>query len=355
MPLPGGNFRAYLKNHNRENSCRADIDKKKSVHYLNGEMGKKKSTVRKYLENGLGYLFFKLWVTGVNCLPLGSLAVCGEGLGTIALSLLRKRKKIALGNLHLALGKEKGPEEIERICRNSFQNIGKDMLEISRCFNFEESYLKRLVRLEGKEHIDDALRAGTGVIALTAHLGNFPLMNVRLVNEGFPLSLVARDPENPKVAKMIASYRDSFGMESIPDKPRMTCVSKSLKALKQNRILSLQIDQNAPATECWVDFFGYLVPTFKGPVIFSLRTGAPILPMFIVRNPDSLHKIIIYPPYQLSITGNMEEDISSNIARLTKIVEKAIREYPEQWWWIHRRFKRARDIQTGERLFFKNV
>jgi KDO2-lipid IV(A) lauroyltransferase len=318
-------------------------------------MGRKKSNFRKSFENHLGYLFFRLWVYWVKCLSLESLASYGEKLGAIALSLLRKRKRIALGNLHLALGKEKSQEEIERICRDSFRNIGKDMLEISRCLSFEETYLKMLVQLEGKEHLDDALREGNGAIALSAHLGNFPLMNVRLVNEGYPLSLVARDPENPKVAGMITSYRDAVGIESIPDKPRMACVSKSLKALKQNRILSLQVDQNAPATECWVDFFGYLVPTFKGPVTFSLRTGAPILPMFIIRNPDSFHKIMIHPPFQLSITGNVEQDITSNTARLTKIVETAIREYPEQWWWIHRRFKRARNIQTGERLLSKNL
>ncbi|MGZ3494272.1 MAG: LpxL/LpxP family acyltransferase, partial [Thermodesulfobacteriota bacterium] len=94
-------------------------------------MGRKKSNFRKSFENYLGYLFFKLWVTWVDCLPLKSLTSYGEGLGTLALSLLRKRKKIALGNLHLALGKEKSSEEIERICRNSFRNIGKDMLEIS--------------------------------------------------------------------------------------------------------------------------------------------------------------------------------------------------------------------------------
>ena len=318
-------------------------------------MGRKKSNFRKSLENHLGYLLFKLWVRGVNCLPLESLASYGEKLGTLALSLLRKRKRIALGNLHLALSEEKSQEEIERICRESFRNIGKDMLEISSCFNFEESYLKMLVKLEGKEHLDEALTRGNGAIALSAHLGNFPLMNVRLVNEGYPVSLVARDPENPRLAKMITSYRDAVGMESIPDKPRMACVSKSLRALKQNRILSLQIDQNAPATECWVDFFGYLVPTFKGPVIFSIRTGAPILPMFIIRNSDSLHKLIIHPPFQLNITGNVELDITSNIAGLTKVVEATIREYPEQWWWIHRRFKRAMDIRTGERIFSKNV
>jgi KDO2-lipid IV(A) lauroyltransferase len=124
--------------------------------------------------------------------------------------------------------------------------------------------------------------------------------------------------------------------------------------LERNRILFLQIDQNAPATECWVDFFGYLVPTFKGPVIFSIRKGAPILPMFIIRNPDARHKIIIHPPFELATTGNTHEDITSNIASLTKIVEAVIREHPDQWWWVHRRFKRARDIRTGQSLFPKH-
>jgi len=179
-------------------------------------------------------------------------------------------------------------------------------------------------------------------------------MCVRLVKEGYPLSLIARDPENPKVAKMITSYRDDAGMDSIPDKPRMTCVSRCLEALARNHILLLQIDQNAPVTECWVDFFGYLVPTFKGPVIFSIRKGTPILPMFIVRNPDAHHKIIIHPTFELTSTDNTQEDITSNIARLTKIVEAVIREYPEQWWWLHRRFKKARDIRTGESLFPKH-
>ena len=299
------------------------------------------------------YFLFKLWVFWVRHLSLESLEFYGEKIGTIALYLIRKRKKIAQGNLHLALGREKSKEEIARICLDSFRNIGKDMMETSRCLGFGDNHLKMFVKLEGKEHIDHALRQGHGMIALTAHLGNFPLLGVRLVNEGYPLSIVARDPENPKVAKTITSFRESIGMESIPDKPRLTCVSRCLKALKENRILLLQIDQNAPVTECWVDFFGYLVPTFKGPVIFSLRTGAPILPMFIIRNPDSLHKVMIHPPFVLNVSGNTEQDILSNIARLTKMIEATIREYPEQWWWIHRRFKRARDIHTGESLFPK--
>jgi KDO2-lipid IV(A) lauroyltransferase len=179
-------------------------------------------------------------------------------------------------------------------------------------------------------------------------------MGARLAKENYPLSIIARDSKNPKILKFMTSFRGAFGIESIPFKPKMTSAARSFKALKENRILMLQIDLNAPTTEAWVDFFGYLVPTFKGPIVFSLRTGAPILPMFIIRNSDSLHKVIIHPPFEVNTNRNIQQDITSNISRLTKIIETIIREHPEQWWWVLQRFKRARDIQTGERLFPKH-
>jgi len=313
---------------------------------------RRRFSLKKSLEIYLVYFPFRLWTFWVKHLSLESLGFYGEKFGTIAFYLLRKPRRIALNNLHLALGSEKSEEEIKRICRDSFRNIGKDIMESSRCLEYEYSYLKTLVRFEGKEYLDKALKQGKGVIALTAHLGNFPLMDLRLVKEGYPLSIVARESKNPKIIKFIDSLKDTFGIESIPIKPRMTCVARCLKALKENKILMLQIDLNAPVTEAWVDFFGYLVPTFKGPVVFSFRTGAPIIPIFITQK-QHYHNIIIHPPFDLNIAGDRQQDITSNIARLTKIVEATIREYPEQWWWALRRFKRARDIRTGESLFTK--
>lgn len=314
---------------------------------------RKKSSLIKSLEIYLVHLLFKLWIFWARHLSSESLGFYGEKLGTIALHLLRKPRKTALNNLHLALGSEKSEEEIKQICLDSFKNIGRDMMENSRYLEFRDSYSKTLVRLEGKEYLDKALKQGKGAIALTAHLGNFPLMCVRLANEGYPLSIVNRFSKNLKIVKLITSVTDTFGLELIPLKPPMTCVARCFKALKENRILMVHIDLNAPVTEAWVDFFGYLVPTFKGPVVFSLRTGAPILPMFTIRNPDSHHKIIIHPPFGLNTTGNSQQDITSNIAQLTKIVEATVREYPEQWWWARPRFKRARDIHTGKSLFPK--
>ncbi len=316
--------------------------------------GTKRVSFGKSLKINLGYLLLKLWTFWINRLRIESLTPIGGKLGLLAFYLLRRWRRVALSNLNLALGREKSKDEIHGICRELFKNIGKDMLEISRCLDFKDDYFKTFVRFNGKEHLDHALSQGKGAIALSAHLGNFPLMGARLANEGYPLSLVARDPENPKIAKAITSLRDAVGMESIPDEPRMACVSRCFKALKGNRVLMLQIDQNAPITEAWVDFFGYLVPTFKGPVLLSIRTGAPILPMFITRDSAHLHTITVHPPFDLITSKNVEQDITSNLARLTKIIEAAIREYPEQWLWIYRRFKRARDIRTGERIFTKH-
>jgi KDO2-lipid IV(A) lauroyltransferase len=316
---------------------------------------RKKSSLRKSSEISLVYHLFKLFIFWVRRLSLKSLRFYGEKLGTIAFHLLRKPRRIALNNLHLAFGSEKSEEEIKQICRDSFRNCGKDWMETSRCPEYGDSYFKTLVRLEGKEYLDEALKQGKGVIAVSAHLGNFPLMCVRLAKEGYPLSIVNRFSKNPKIVKLITSVTDTFGLELIPLKPPMICVARCFKALKENRILMVHIDLNAPPTEAWVDFFGYLVPTFKGPVVFSLRTGAPILPVFTIRNPGSDHKIIIQPPFGLNTTGNSQQNITSNIAQLTKIVEATVREYPEQWWWARPRFKkaRARDIRTGESLFPK--
>lgn len=307
------------------------------------------------LRKSLGFfglnLLFKLWIIWVRHVRFESLTSYGEKLGAIVFHLLRMGNKTALINLNLALGREKSKKEIEQICRDSFKNIGKDMMETSRVLDYDDNHLRTLARIDGREHLDQALRQGKGVIASTAHLGNFSLMAWRLAKEGYPVSIVIKISGNSKVIEPISAAVETIGLEFIPDKPRRACVARCLNVLKENRILMMQIDLNAPVTEAWVDFFGYLVPTYKGPVVLSFRTGAPIVPVFAVRNSNQLHQIAIHPPFDLNITEDRERDITSNTARLTKIVEAAIREHPEQWWWGLRRFRRARDIKTGESLF----
>jgi KDO2-lipid IV(A) lauroyltransferase len=312
-----------------------------------------KSSLIRSFEIHAVYLLLRLWIVWVKRVPLESLNAHGEKLGTVGFHLLRVVRKIALHNLHLALRSERSEEELKLISRNAFKNIVKSMVELSRCPDYEDSYFKTLMRLEGKEYLDKALEQGKGVIAISAHLGNFPLMAVWLAKEGYPLSVVARISKNPKIVRAVTSYTDTIGLECIPDRPRMTCVARCIKALKEKRILMVHLDINAPDTEAWVDFFGYLVPTYKSPVVFSLRTGAPILPIFTVRNAHQFHTITIHPPFDPDIADDSQPDITSTVARLTKIIEANIREHLEDWWWLRPRFKRVRDIHTGERLFLK--
>jgi KDO2-lipid IV(A) lauroyltransferase len=94
-----------------------------------------------------------------------------------------------------------------------------------------------------------------------------------------------------------------------------------------------------------VDFFGYPVPSFKGPMVLAMRTGATILPGFIVYDKGWRHKLFIEKPFSVETTGNQERDIADNLARLMKLIEEYIERYPEQWWWWHRRWKRHIDYK----------
>jgi KDO2-lipid IV(A) lauroyltransferase len=116
-------------------------------------------------------------------------------------------------------------------------------------------------------------------------------------------------------------------------------VANSIKALRNNEFLFIPIDQNFGTAGVFVDFFGKQAATATGPVIFAQRTGAPILPMFIVREKDDTHRIIIEPPMYIEEKENNAATIQHNISRITKIIEEYIRKYPQEWGWIHRRWK----------------
>lgn len=151
---------------------------------------RKRASSGKFLKIHVGYFFFKILTAWVKCLPVASLSSYGGKIGLLTFYLLRRWRRVALNNLNLTFGKEKGKDEIQWMCRELFKNMGRDMMEIYRCVDFEDTYFKSLVRFDGKEHLDRALKEGKGAIAVSAHLGNFPLMGARLANEGYPLSLV---------------------------------------------------------------------------------------------------------------------------------------------------------------------
>lgn len=265
----------------------------------------------------------------------------GDVIGTLLYRLLKERREIGLANLEIAFP-EKSGEEREIILKRCWRNISKDLLEVVKYFVISPDMAKKRVSLFGIENLKQCFAQNRGVIALSAHYGNFPVICQRLALDGYPLAIITARMHNKVLNPMIPAAQRKVGIEPIPDNPRHRCVALSLAWLKKGGVLFLQIDQN-PSEEAGVpvDFFGRKLPTFRGPVVMAMRTGAAILPMFISRKETNHHQLIIEKPFVLKLTGNNEEDIRDNLAALSKITEDYIRRDPSCWWWIHRRFRMA--------------
>jgi KDO2-lipid IV(A) lauroyltransferase len=304
--------------------------------------GHKKITPVKRTGYFLGRTAVAFCLTLGRRLPLAWLYRVSALAGRLAFYLMGKRRKIVFDNLQLAFGSTGSRDGYRAIAKRAFCDSFKNVVEVAKLIFSDPPFIKGIMSIDGIEHLERALGLGSGVVAVSAHMGNFPLIGPRLIAEGYRFSLVLRDPRDSKLAAVLADIREKLGIESIPVQPSRTCIAESLKCLKRNGILFLQIDQNASSHDLWVDFFGREVPTFKGPVVFSMRTGAPLIPLFTVRDAPDHHRLIVAPPFAIDDTGNREQDIFTTTAKLTKLIESYIRQYPTQWWWFHRRWRKSR-------------
>jgi Kdo2-lipid IVA lauroyltransferase/acyltransferase len=261
-----------------------------------------------------------------------------SGLANLGYLFAVKQRRIALESLSIAFEQEKNKAEMVAIAKSCFSVMAKGMVELIYLMEHPK-LVKSKVRIYGKENLEQALKEGKGVIGVSAHFGNFPLMLLRLVQEGIKTSAIIRFARDEKIERYFQAKRQALGLNTIYSTPRKTCVDNSIKVLRNNEFLFIPLDQNFGTAGVFVDFFGTQAATATGPVIFAQRTGAPILPMFIVRERDNSHRIIIEPALHIEEKENNEATIRHNITRITRIIERYIRAYPQEWGWIHRRWK----------------
>jgi KDO2-lipid IV(A) lauroyltransferase len=250
-----------------------------------------------------------------------------------------RQKRIAMESLNFALGKEKNQDELKRIFRACFRNLGQGMMELIY-FMGHPAMIKEKVYFEGKENLDKALSQGKGVIAVSAHFGSFPLMLLRCAQEGYKTNAIIRPARDETIEKHFLKQRSSLGLNTIYSHPRKDCVNHSIRVLRENQLLFIPLDQNfGSAGGVFVDFFGEKAATATGPTIFARRTGAPIVPMFIVRDDNDVYKIIVEPAMELEDLSDEKESILINTQRITNKIEHYVRQYPQEWGWMHRRWK----------------
>ncbi|MFA6379125.1 MAG: lysophospholipid acyltransferase family protein [Candidatus Omnitrophota bacterium] len=258
---------------------------------------------------------------------------------TLGLLCVVRQKKIAKESLTIAFGGEKSPQEVSKIFKNCFVNLGKGMIELIY-FMAHPKMITENVSFEGKEYLDQAMAQGKGVIIVSAHFGNFPLMLLRLAQEGYPVNAIIRRTRDEKIEEYFQQQRSSLGLKTLYSHPRQECVMQSIKALRNNELVFIPLDQNfGSGAGVFVDFFGEKAATATGPVVFALRAGSPIVPMFIVREANDTHRIIVEPAMSIEKQLDEKQTIAHNVARITRIIEQYIRRYPQEWGWMHRRWK----------------
>ena len=199
--------------------------------------------------------------------------------------------------------------------------------------------MRKRVKITGKEHLDACLARGKGVILVSAHFGNFPLMLGRLSLEGYKAAGIMRPMRDHRAEEFFMAKRRRYNIKTIYSTPRNVCVDNTIKTLRNNELVFLPLDQNFGTSGVFVDFFGSKAATATGPVIFAQRTKACLLPCFIIRQKDDTHEIVFEPAVEMEAGRNSEETILLNVQKLTNVIERYIRKYPAEWGWIHRRWK----------------
>jgi KDO2-lipid IV(A) lauroyltransferase len=295
--------------------------------------------MKKKLKHLFEYLLASLVIGFLKALPFRVSVGLGAFFGRLFYMGDRRHQVVALDNLRSALGREKSEEELQRIAVAAFQNLGRSSAEFVRFSGMADAEIQRRVDIEGWEHYLAARAEGRGVVYVTAHFGNWELMATALAFKGFPIHVVARPLDNPYLDRMVNGWRGRGGNQVLN---KRIAAAEIIRLLRSRETVGFLMDQNTARDEAvFVDYFGRPAATHKGLAIVALRTGAPMLPVFILREKDRF-RVVIEKPLKIVRTGKLEEDIFRTTALFTQVIESYVRRYPDHWLWVHRRWKTQR-------------
>ncbi len=241
--------------------------------------------------------------------------------------------------VRIAYGDKLGRDQQEILLRQSFAQLAEVVAEVVYYFANSQQICQR-VRIEGRHYLDQAIAQDKGVVAVSAHFGNFPLMIFWFAMQGYPVNVIMRRPRDPKVAKDVLDITRSSGVNIIYTIPTRPCIQRALKALRKKEILFILLDQNYGAdARVHVNFFGRDSAVGASPVVFAQRAEAVIMPMFCVRQPDHSHCIYIEPEIPVGRGLTDKDHVTRHIQEIICVIEKYIRAYPPLWAWMHNRWK----------------
>ena len=291
---------------------------------------------RSNLQNKSELIAVRSLLGAIGALPLETSMRFGKSLGRFLGSRFPKLQKTARRNLEIAFP-EMSAEEKDKIVLGTFESMGRHLGFVSHFRKFKLEDVRNVVEVVGKEHFDRAHAAGRGVLFFTGHFGSWEVFNLLPPAFGFGMNILVRRIDNPLLEKYVDSFRTKFGSVTL-DKARSA--RQMFRVLENGELLGILADLNAQEKEgVFVDFFGVPASTTISIAKLALKTNAAVLPAFAVWE-EAKRKYVVYlePPVEYKQGDASDENVRELTQKITNVVEKYVRLYPEQWLWIHKRW-----------------
>ena len=289
--------------------------------------------MRQRLEYALVWLVVRL----LGALPRPLARGAGILLARTVYLLHGRLRRVGMRNLEMVFP-EKSRAARKKILRGVFTGLGRQLAEFCRFPKYTLKNVGEVAIYDGFEHFEAARARGKGVLFLTAHLGGWEIGSFAHSIYGNPLRIVVRPLDNPYLDRLVDRYRTLHGNSTFG---KQDFARGLLAAMKAGETVGILMDQNmTPPAGVFVDFFGQPACTASGLARVAARTGAAVVPGFTIWDATlRKYRIRFEPVIELTRTGDEEADAVSNTAKFTKVIEEFARRYPEQWLWVHRRWK----------------
>jgi len=297
---------------------------------------------RRWLRRQIQYLLASGPIFILRSLSLEQGVAVGGFLGKLAFRLLPYERKKTLKNINLSLGKHYSEQEQYTIGQGCFQNLGKSFVEVLHLQNIHKGKVLAKLHCHTEKNLQKAWLENKGVLIVTGHIGNWEYLATYMSQKGYPLTVLARDNPVPAFDRILARIRLTAGYRPLL-RGTIYSAKESLKALRRGELLGLLIDQDTKVDGIFVDFFGRPAWTPVGAASLYLKTKAPIIMAYPIRQRDDSHELHFSEPLSFSLTGDKKQDQVVVTAALTRQIEDIISRYPDHWVWMHRRWKTKPD------------